>query len=572
MSTDETEASPLYPCRHPCHGSSTFVVTTVIESFRRSSRTAAAGVVLLLAAACARTPATTTPTPAKPVVPVSYAPRLVPQPTSLTPAGDTSFVITEQTVLEADGADAMPVATLFAARIRPATGYALVPAAPAVPTNSIRFQLRPDRADLGDEGYELVVRPDSVRVIAHGGAGLFHGAQTLRQLLPPEIESDIRVGRPWGIPSLTIRDVPRFAWRGAMLDVARHFFTVNEVKQYIDILAMYKMNVLHLHLADDQGWRIEIKSRPLLAEKGSVTEVAGRPGGGGYFTQEQYADIVRYAQERYVTVVPEIDMPSHINAALIAYPELACGRRAPGPYTGIDVGWSTICVDSAQSYALLEDVIREISAITPGPWFHLGGDEVQTLTPEQYTSFVQRVQDIVMRNGKAAVGWEEIAAAQLEPGTIVQLWRADSLKHALGPGVKILLSPAKKAYIDQKYDPTTELGLRWAGYVDVRDSYDWNPGTYLHNVGEDRIAGVEAPIWTETLRCRVSRRPSPPRHRRGGLERPGLPRVGGLPPAPRRAGSSLAHARHQLLPLVADSLVARRGGAPPGLTAARRWR
>ena len=460
----------------------------------------AASVTLLLAAACARTPATTAPTPTKPAVPVSYAPRLVPQPTAMTPAGDTPFVITEQTVLEADGADAMPVATLFAARIRPATGYALVPAAPAVPTNSIRFQLRPDRADLGDEGYELVVRPDSVRVIAHGGAGLFHGAQTLRQLLPPEIESDIRIGRPWGIPSLTIRDLPRFAWRGAMLDVARHFFTVNEVKQYVDILAMYKMNVLHLHLADDQGWRIEIKSRPLLAEKGSVTEVAGRPGGGGYFTQEQYADIVRYAQERFVTVVPEIDMPSHINAALIAYPELACGRRAPGPYTGIDVGWSTICVDSAQSYALLEDVIREIAAITPGPWFHLGGDEVQTLTPEQYTSFVQRVQDIVTRNGKTAVGWEEITAAELQPGTIVQLWRADSLKHPLGPGVKMLLSPAKKAYIDQKYDSTTELGLRWAGYVDVRDSYDWNPGTYLHNVGEDRIAGVEAPIWTETLR------------------------------------------------------------------------
>lgn len=434
------------------------------------------------------------------MVPVFYAPRLLPQPTSLSVAGDTPFVITEQTVLEADGDQATPVANLFAARIRPATGFPLVPAASAAGTSSIRFQLRPDRTDLGDEGYELVVRPDSVRITAFKAAGLFHGAQTLRQLLPPEIESDIRIGRPWGIPSLTIRDVPRFAWRGAMLDVARHFFTVNEVKQYIDILAMYKMNILHLHLADDQGWRIEIRSRPLLTERGSAMEVGGRPGGGGFFTQQEYADIVRYAQERFVTVVPEIDMPSHINAALIGYPELACGRRAPGPYTGIDVGWSTICVDSAQSYALLEDVIRELAAITPGPWFHLGGDEVQTLTPEQYASFVQRVQDIVTRNGKSAVGWEEITAAQLQPGTIAQLWRADSLRHPLGPGVRMLLSPAKHAYIDQKYDPTTELGLRWAGYVDVRDSYDWDPGTYLHNVGEDRIVGVEAPIWTETLR------------------------------------------------------------------------
>ena len=472
----------------------------MILSSRRTLRTTAAAAALLLATACARTPATTAPTPAKPAVPVFYAPRLVPQPTSLSLAGDTPFVITEQTVLEADGADAMHVAGLFAARIRPATGFALVPAAPAVATNSIRFQLRADRTDLGDEGYELVVRPDSIRVIARGGAGLFHGAQTLRQLLPPEVESDIRIGRPWGIPSLTIHDVPRFAWRGAMLDVARHFFTVNEVEQYIDILAMYKMNVLHLHLADDQGWRIEIRSRPLLAQKGSVTEVGGRPGGGGFFTQEQYAEIVRYAQERFITVVPEIDMPGHFNAALIGYPELACSRRAPGPYTGIDVGWSTVCVDSAQSYALIDDVVREVAELTPGQYLHMGGDEVETLTPAQYASFVERVQEIVGRHGKKMVGWEEVTAAQLQPGTIAQLWRADSLRHPLAPGVKMLLSPAKKAYIDQKYDAATELGLRWAGYVDVRASYDWDPGTYLHSVGEDRVAGVEAPIWTETLR------------------------------------------------------------------------
>jgi len=472
-----------------------------MNSLDHLPRTALTGVLLALAA-CTRTPApVVTPPPTRVAVPVFYAPRLVPQPTSLTMAGDTPFVISAQTLLEADGSDeANRVASLFAARIRPATGFALLVSAPAALTNSIRFQLRPDRADLGDEGYELVVRPDSVRIVAPNGAGLFHGAQTLRQLLPPEVESDIRMGRPWGIPSLTIRDVPRLAWRGAMLDVARHFFTVNDVKEYIDILAMYKMNRLHLHLADDQGWRIEIKSRPLLAEKGSVMEVAGRPGGGGFFTQQDFAEIVRYAQERFVTVVPEIDMPGHFNAALIGYPEVACSRRAPASFTGIDVGWSTVCVDSAQSYALIDDVIREVAAITPGPYFHMGGDEVETLTPEQYASFVQRVQAIVTRYGKTMVGWEEIIAAPLQPGTIAQLWRADSLKHPLGPGVKMLLSPSKKAYIDQKYDPSTELGLRWAGYVDVRDSYDWDPATYLRNVGEDRIAGVEAPIWTETLR------------------------------------------------------------------------
>jgi hexosaminidase len=269
----------------------------VIDPLGRSSRTALASVALLLGAACSRTPTpSTVPGPTRGRVPVFNAPRLVPQPTSLVTAGEAPFVITDQTILEADGDEATRVASLFAARIRPATGFALLVSLPAVTTNSIRFQLRADRADLGEEGYELIVRPDSVRLVARAAAGLFHGAQTLRQLLPPEIESDIRMGRPWGIPALTIRDVPRFAWRGAMLDVARHFFTVNEVKQYIDILAMYKMNVLHLHLTDDQGWRIEIKSRPLLTGRGSVMEVADRPGGKRLHTPAWKSYIEDYPQ------------------------------------------------------------------------------------------------------------------------------------------------------------------------------------------------------------------------------------------------------------------------------------
>ncbi len=455
-------------------------------------------VPLLLVAACTRA-TTTAPVPVRPAPPaVFYAPRLVPQPTSLRMAEGTPFVVNAQTVLEADGDEAMRIASLFASRIRPATGFALRPSAPAVAINSIRFQLRADRTDLGDEGYELSVHPDSVRIVAMRPAGLYHGAQTLRQLLPTQVESDIRIGRPWGIPSLTIRDVPRFAWRGAMLDVARHFFTVREVEQYIDLLAMYKMNRLHLHLADDQGWRIEIRSRPLLTERGAVTEVGGRSG--GFYTQQDYADIVRYAQERFITVVPEIDMPGHINAALIGYPELACSRRPPAPYTGIDVGWSAICVDSAESYALIDDVVREIAAITPGPWFHMGGDEVQTLTPVQYAGFVQRVQEIVFRHGKSMVGWDEILEAPIQPGTIAQVWRLDSLRHPLAPDVRILMSPGKHTYLDMKPDTSTELGLHWAGYVDVRSSYEWDPATYLCGVGEDRIAGVEAPIWSETLR------------------------------------------------------------------------
>lgn len=283
-----------------------------------------------------------------------------------------------------------------------------------------------------------------------------------------------------------------------MLDVARHFFTVREVEQYIDLLAMYKLNVLHLHLSDDQGWRIVINSRPKLTAVGSLTQVGGGPG--GFYTQQDYKDIVHYAQTRYITTVPEIDMPGHTNAGLTAYPELACSTRSPALYTGIDVGWSTLCVDKEETYAFVDDVVREISALTPGPYFHMGGDEVQTLTPEQYARFVERVETIVNKYGKQMIGWEEITKARIKPTTLAQQWKSDSARAALQYGAKLILSPAKKTYLDMKYTPATELGLDWAGVIDVSDAYDWDPALYMTGVTERDIIGIEAPIWSETLR------------------------------------------------------------------------
>jgi hexosaminidase len=302
----------------------------------------------------------------------------------------------------------------------------------------------------------------------------------------------------WSFPALTIADRPRFGWRGAMLDVARHFFTVDEVKQYIDILALYKLNVLHLHLSDDQGWRIEIKSRPTLTSVGSTTQVGGGPG--GFFSQADYQEIVRYAQARYITVVPEIDMPGHTNAALVAFPALSCGTRPAAIYTGTEVGFSTFCVEKEETYALIDDIVREIAAITPGQYFHVGGDEVEALTHEQYARFIERVQTIVHRHGKKMIGWEEITKARLAPTTIAQQWKSDSATAALQYGAKLLMSPAKKAYLDMKYTPATELGLTWAAIIELRDAYDWDPATYMSGVTEQNIVGVEAPIWSETLR------------------------------------------------------------------------
>jgi hexosaminidase len=428
---------------------------------------------------------------------------VIPAPMSLTLSRDAAFVIRDSTaiVVDAPNDSARRVADLLAFQLRPPTGFALpiVPGMGGTPRAGIRLRIDASRADVGDEGYALVVRADSVHLVARTPAGLFHGIQTIRQLLPYQIEAEnAETSRTdWRIPSLDVVDRPRFAWRGAMLDVARHFFTVDEVKQYVDILAMYKMNTLHLHLADDQGWRIEIKSRPELLQ-GAATQVGGGPG--GFYTQAEYGDIVRYAAERFIAIVPEIDMPAHTNALLVSHPELSCGKRPPALYTGTEVGFSALCPDKEETYRLLDDIVREIAAMTPGPYFHIGGDEVQALTHEQYARFIERVQDIVTKNGKRMVGWEEISRARLNPTTLSQTWFTDSARSTLASGVKLIMSPASKVYIDMKYDDNTELGLKWAGLVEVRTSYDWDPATYVKGATEADVVGVEAPLWAETIR------------------------------------------------------------------------
>jgi hexosaminidase len=419
----------------------------------------------------------------------------------MTPGSGDAFAIIDSTriITDAGNAEVARIAEQLASLIRPSTGFAVPIATGASSRGAIVLRLSADAA-LGPEGYQLAASRDSVRITANAPAGLFMGMQTLRQLLPPQIESHMGMRRmAWTVPAVTISDRPRYPWRGAMLDVSRHFFTVHEVKQYIDLLALYKLNVLHLHLADDQGWRIEIKSRPRLTAVASGTSVGGGPG--GFYTQDEYTGIVRYAQERYITIVPEIDMPGHTNAALIGYPELSCSKRPPAPYTGTEVGWSTFCANKEETYAFVEDIVREIAAITPGQYFHMGGDENPILTKEEYAKFVERTQDIVNRHGKHMVGWEEISHAPLKATTISQAWATDSVAaEALKYGAKVLLSPAKRAYFDMKYTPATELGLTWAAIIEVRDAYDWDPATYMKGVTDPNIVGVEAPIWSETVR------------------------------------------------------------------------
>jgi hexosaminidase len=336
---------------------------------------------------------------------------------------------------------------------------------------------------------------------AAAAAGLFHGVQTLRQLLPPEIDRSTIQNIAWKIAASTIRDVPRFGWRGTMLDVARHFFGVPDVKRLIDLMAYYKMNRLHLHLTDDQGWRIAINRWPNLTIYGGSTAVNGDPG--GFYTQADYAEIVAYAEQRFIIVVPEIDMPGHTNAALASYPELNCNDTAPALYTGTHVGFSTFCVPKEVTYRFIDDVIGEIAALTPGPYIHVGGDESAATAPDDYLYFVERVQAIVQAHGKRMIGWEEVSQVKLLPTTLVQQWKDNQVVNAIKQGAHVILSPANHAYLDMKYDVATSLGLNWAGYVNVRQAYEWDPTELIPGIDEQVIAGVEAPLWSETIRTQT---------------------------------------------------------------------
>jgi hexosaminidase len=451
---------------------------------------------------------------------VDVTSRVVPVPASVQ-AGGGDFRLTSATSIEVDGGPDAPdtgspaardVADYTASLLRPATGYTL----PVVQTLGARGEggrdadpagivlaLGDTDQGLGDEGYRLRTTPRAVTISARTAAGLFHGVQTLRQLLPAAVESRSTVqDADWTVPDADIRDVPRYAYRGAMLDVARHFLTVAQVERSIDQLALYKINTLHLHLTDDQGWRIAVASWPRLSSYGGSTEVGG--GAGGWYSQEDYQEIVSYAASRFLTVVPEIDGPGHTNAALASYADLNCDGTAPALYTGTSVGFSSLCVTHDNTYTFLDDVIREVAALTPGPYLHIGGDEAHSTSAADYVTYVDRAQQIVAAHGKTAIGWHQIDSAHPAPGTIAQYWGTagdeTDVAAAAQAGTRLIMSPANRAYLDMKYTSSTPLGLNWAGYVEVKTSYDWDPATFVKNVPASAVFGVEAPLWTETLK------------------------------------------------------------------------
>ncbi|WP_084654044.1 beta-N-acetylhexosaminidase [Nocardia altamirensis] len=427
---------------------------------------------------------------------------IVPVPVRAKADPKANFKLTANSVIRAEH-QARGVADYLAQLLRPATGYKL----PVVERHDkgrpgITLQLGDADRRLGDEGYQLTVAKDGVTLWANTPKGLFSAVQSLRQLFPSAINKTTVQKQDWIVSGGTVFDHPRFGWRSAMLDVARHFFKPDQVKRYIDQIAQYKINTLHLHLTDDQGWRIEIKSWPKLAEIGGKTAVGGDPG--GYYTQEQYKDIVNYAASRHITVIPEVDMPGHTNAAQASYGELNCDGKPVPPRTDIEVGYSSLCIPKPITYKFVEDVIRELAAITPGPYLNIGGDEAHSTTPADYKTFYDKVSPMLSQYDKKIMGWHNIVVTNPPTSAVPQYWdpatsNADVVA-AAKRGNKIVMSPANKAYLDMKYNPQTPIGLHWAGYVEVKDAYSWDPATYLQGLSENQIAGVEAPLWTETVR------------------------------------------------------------------------
>ncbi|MFS0911650.1 family 20 glycosylhydrolase [Microbacterium sp. 179-I 3D2 NHS] len=378
------------------------------------------------------------------------------------------------------------------------------------------IRLRVDPAISAAEGYALTVA-DDVEIVGADDAGLFYGVQTLLQLLREDDGG-------WGFLRAEVADQPRFGRRGVMLDVARHFFDVDEVKSFIDSTSALKFNHLHLHLSDDQGWRIHIDAWPKLTELSSATSVDGHPG--GFYTKDDYREIVAHAASRHMVVIPEIDLPGHTHAIGVAYPELVeapviseglaaeserLGQALPvhgRTYTGWGVGHSSVRIHEERTYEFVRDVVREIAELTPGPYIHIGGDESLGTPQDDFDLFAERATAIVIEEGKTPVAWHEMGSADgIAEGTVGQYWgmkvprgsHAAEAAHFVERGGALIMSAADAAYLDMKYTEDYPLGLTWAAVIDVRTAYEWEPTAVLA-VPDAAILGIEAPLWSETTR------------------------------------------------------------------------
>ncbi|MET3806327.1 hexosaminidase [Nakamurella sp. UYEF19] len=460
---------------------------------------------------------------------------VVPKPVTSVP-GTGVFTLAKGSRIVATQSATTSVARSLGADLRPSTGFALPVVSGPARNGDITLSLGAVpglSADQQAEGYRVEVTTHGVLLQAKTTHGLFNAVQTLRQLLPSWIDSPTRRSGPWTISSTRITDYPRYAYRGIMLDIARHFESPAVAEELIDQASAYKINTFHLHLSDDQGFRIVINGFPRLTSigaKGAVGTDGRTVDPGGFWTQAQYRSFVAYAAAHFMTVIPEVDSPGHTNAIINAefgdtanpyldgHPaDINCSTNHPPVwnYTG-DVGYSALCPESANTWTLLTAIVQQLGAMSSSRYYDLGGDETPstTLAENRYAALVNREARIVKATGKTAMGWAEISGpgTTLAPGSVAEYWNPASgsdpdtvsATDAVKKHMKIVMAPATHAYLDQRYTETVPavLGQTWACEkgCDIDQFYNWDPSTYVTGVTDHDVIGVEGAMWTETIR------------------------------------------------------------------------
>ncbi len=463
---------------------------------------------------------------------------IVPKPVSLVPASGTfRFSPATQVIVPTGSGEAHRIALQFLSIIGPS--FATQPPVlerSTQDTSVIVFSLDSTASPaIPPEGYRLTIAASAIHLVASKPAGLFYGVQSLLQLLPPEIFSPFPAMHRWfDIPCVAIVDAPRFPWRGVHLDVSRHFFPKSFIKRYLDLLALYKMNVFHWHLTDDNGWRIEIKKYPKLTSIGAwrvdreslpwTDRPQQRPGEvatyGGYYTQDDIREIVAYAAERYITVLPEIEMPAHSVEALAAYPQYSC---TGGPFTVLPGGYwpnaNIFCAGNDSTFAFLDDVLDEVAALFPCPYIHIGGDEADKTNwkncpkcqarikaeglkdeEELQSYFIRRIETHLNSIGKRLIGWDEILQGGLAPNATVMSWRGtEGGIAAARQGHDVVMTPTSHCYFDY-YQGKSGEPLAGGGFLPLDTVYAYEampPGLTAQE--QRHILGAQANLWSEFI-------------------------------------------------------------------------
>ena len=452
-------------------------------------------------------------------------PDIVPRPVSVVEGQGKPFTLKWGQTVGGDARFAGEMETLRQT-LFPATGIWLKPADGATTFRFVHDPARPK------EGYALTVSEQGVEIRASAPAGAFYAIQTLRQLLPADIYRRAPVRGDWKMPAVTIEDAPRYAWRGIMLDPCRNFFGVESLKRQLDAMAAHKLNVLHWHLTDDQGWRIEIKKHPRLAEIGGARPSTprpfnrlkqdGEPQPAQYYTQEQIREVVAYAAKLHITIVPEIEMPGHAVAALRAYPALACAAD-PDLTPNWGVLKEIFCAGNPETYALLEDVLDEVVALFPGPYVHIGGDEAPKTRwnacpkckakmkelgckdmHQLQTRFAEHFAAYLASKGRNCIGWDEILDGGLPKGAAIMSWRGTAAGiRAAKAGHPVVMTPKPVCYVDYnqlvpgdpyEYIPNNTPNPIWK-------TYSIDPSAGLPAEAQPFVLGLQGNLWAEYIRA-----------------------------------------------------------------------